>query len=165
MFLFQTEGTKLQSWNTSLLFKDLSLLCLTPSRLFWHFQDSEDNRRDRKVVRQRSRSRSNSRSRDRDPKHSKSRVKHGKAGRDKGHSHRDRSRSGSRSSKKSKDKDRSRYRWGRAGKKDGHPKFAEYLSELLSAWIIKLLASFKISWFGLSEKHRRWLSGPCFSVL
>lgn len=166
MFLFQTKGTKLKSWNTTLLVKDLSLLCLTPLCLLWHFQDSEDNRRDRKVVRQRSRSCSSSRSRDRDLKHCKSRVKHGKDGRDKGHSHRDWSRSSSRSSKKSKDKDRSRYRWGRAGKnEESHPKFSEYFSELLSAWIIKLLASFKIPWFGLLEKHRRWLSIPCFSVL
>ena len=143
MFFFQTKGTKLQSWNTTLLVKDLSLLCLTPLCLLWHFQDSEDNRQDRKVVRQRSRSHSSSRSRDRDLKHCKSRVKHGKDGRDKGN--RDRSRSSSRSSKKSKDKDRSRYRWGRAGKKEeSHHKFSEYFSEFLSAWIIKRLTSFKI---------------------
>lgn len=90
-----------------------SLLCLTLRFLLWHFQESEDSRRDRKMGRQRSRSRSSSRSRDRDHKHNKSRVKHGKEGRDKGHSRKDRSRS--RSSKKSKDKERSRYRWGRAG--------------------------------------------------
>ncbi|KAI3364726.1 hypothetical protein L3Q82_010856 [Scortum barcoo] len=71
-------------------------------------KESEDSRRDRKMGRQRSRSRSSSRSRDKDHKPSKSRVKHGKEGRDKGHSRRDRSRS--RSPKKSKDKERSRYR-------------------------------------------------------
>ncbi|XP_062267333.1 peptidyl-prolyl cis-trans isomerase-like 4 [Platichthys flesus] len=65
-------------------------------------QDNEKSERDRKTGRQLSCSR------DRDNKHSKSRGKHGKEGRSKGHSYKERSCSPS--LKKSKDKERSRYR-------------------------------------------------------